>query len=194
MREQKQVDTYGYVRLFRVDGCEGDISAIAGISHDSDTGPSIENLIKWGHYSPFEFAGMVFIIHCPIFVARQLMRYRTASYLERSLRYCNAEETEFYYVGEDLYRSSCNMSKSVYNSLVASGVPKEKARGVLPMSTYTTFAMRIDARNLLHILEERTSMYAQAETRAYALVMLEYFQEYFPHIATVLDNFGKAEK
>lgn len=40
--------------------------------------------VKAGHLSILEFAQLVFRIECPIFVARQLMRYRNASYGEES--------------------------------------------------------------------------------------------------------------
>src|ERR1043165_1362547 len=47
------------------------------------------------HMSPFEHGMFTFMVHCPIFVAREFHRHRTQSYNEVSGRYSELEP-EFY--------------------------------------------------------------------------------------------------
>lgn len=58
-----------------------------------------EKLLKYlwshGHVSPFEFAGMVVEIQCPIFVARQTMRHWTFSFNEASARYAPLPDFDY---------------------------------------------------------------------------------------------------
>src|SRR4030042_485570 len=51
------------------------------------------------HNTVFEHAVFRWGVKCPIFVARQWMRHRIASYNEKSLRYCAADRE--YYVPQD---------------------------------------------------------------------------------------------
>ena len=48
-------------------------------------------LLRHGHTSPFEHLGATFMLKCPLFIARQIMRHRTFSYNEMSRRYTDAE-------------------------------------------------------------------------------------------------------
>lgn len=130
--------------------------------------------IKAGHLSILEFAQIVFKIECPIFVARQLMRYRNASYIERSLRYCEPTTREWMKEIEDPEAAATtystvvaheDYSRTVYDELVQQGVRKEQARAVLPLSTQTVFLMRVDLRELLHIFDDRLTPHCQRETR-----------------------------
>lgn len=130
--------------------------------------------VKAGHYSVLEFAQLVFRLEVPIFVARQLMRYRNASYIERSLRYCEPTTREFMKEIEDPETASSQYgtivgheeySRSVYDDLVAEGARKEYARAVLPLSTMTVYLMRVDLRELLHIFDERLTPHCQRETK-----------------------------
>ena len=109
---------------------------------------TIRNCFNAGHMSVFEFVDATVLIECPIFVARQIMRYRCASYLERSLRRCEPLE-----------------ANSEYQDLIARGVSRENARAVLPLSTQTQFYMKANLREWFHIFDERLSKGAQFETR-----------------------------
>ena len=145
--------------------------------------------VKSGHYSVLEFAQLVFRLDVPIFVARQLMRYRNASYIERSLRYCepttrdwmkeirSPNETDSPYstiVGHEEYR------RTVYDDLVAYGSRKEYARAVLPLSVQTVYLMRVDLRELLHIFDERLTPHCQKETRDVVQAMYDITKSLFP--------------
>lgn len=183
---------------------ERNLGAIAQVSRnkgyatgrDEGAEKTLRFCMKAGHLSVLEFAQIVYRIECPIYVARQLMRYRTASYVERSLRYCEpdpadwmkrAEDPEFVNTRESdiLYHEEC--CQNLYHDLIAKGMKKETARAVLPLSTSTVFLMRIDLRNLLHIFDERLTPYCQHETREIVTQMKKIATECFPIVMEEYD-------
>jgi thymidylate synthase (FAD) len=60
------------------------------------------------------------------------------------------------------------------------GVARELARVVLPLATYTQMYWKIDLHNLLHFVRLRADGHAQAEIRAYALVLLDVLRRWVP--------------
>lgn len=199
----------GYVELIDVMGSDESIAKIAGISYGEETldESKMENRIRFmmshGHTSPFEFAEMVFKIKCPIYVARQWMRHRTASILERSQRYSDALEVQdvkeweirgdgiddkFMEKSSSEMLDSTNASRKDYAGLVESGVKKEQARVVLPLATYTEFYWKMDLHNLFHFLKLRLNPSAQEEIRAYAKAIFEIVSHVFPISAKHFDN------
>ncbi|NBK26237.1 MAG: FAD-dependent thymidylate synthase [Spirochaetia bacterium] len=192
------------VTLIESHGDEAFISRIAGLSHESQKGPSVAQLLQWGHLSPLEFAGVTYLVKCPIFVARQIMRHRTASYLEKSLRYCTLDEMVCDLPQEliDNPATGSTLSRAfrAYRDIVEQGEeligedtpPSEKkvirgrynelARSVLPLSLETSFYVQFDLRNLLHLFEMRLADDAQRETRHVATAMLTHIKDIFPTI------------
>lgn len=192
------------VHLIESHGDEAFISRVAGLSHESLKGPSVAQLLQWGHLSPLEFAGVTYLVKCPIFVARQIMRHRTASYLEKSLRYCTLDEMicdlPFELVGNTEAGASLSSAFRAYRDIVEQGeeligedtLPSEKkairgrynelARSVLPLSLETSFYVQFDLRNLLHFFEMRLDKDAQHETRQVARAMLVPLKDIFPTI------------
>ena len=156
--------------------------------------------VKSGHLSVLEFAQLVFRLEVPIFVARQLMRYRNASYIERSLRYCEpttrewAKEIEDPEAAASPYSSIVaheEYSRSVYDDLVTDGSRKEYARAVLPLSTMTVYLMRVDLRELLHIFDERLTPHCQRETKEVVEQMYKITKELFPIVIEEYENKNK---
>ena len=123
----------------------------------------VANLFKLKHLSVFEFADAVFRVTCPIFVARQLMRYRVASYCEKSLRATSVERKPN--LGGDPIVDHYNACVDRYEELLSCGYKREEARRVLPLDTPTTYFFKVNGRELCHIIEERSSATTQAETR-----------------------------
>ena len=123
----------------------------------------VASLYKLGHLSVFEFGDAVFKVSCPIFVARQLMRYRTGKYCEKSLRATTVEKKPI--DDDDPFVLHYNASVDFYNALIARGFKREEARRVLPLDTPTSYYFKIDGRNLCHIIEERSTKATQSETR-----------------------------
>lgn len=150
-------------------------------------------IVLSGNTTPFEMCEIK--LHCkmPIFVARQWIRHRTASVNELSARYREIE-TEFFLpsverlcdsdkyakgkhksplpmMAEDFQMTlnKCNEDDGrLYDALLRRGFPREIARVVLPVSTYTEWIWKIDLQNLFHFLKLRTDPHAQKEMRVYA--------------------------
>lgn len=166
------------------------IGELASISHGGNLKRSSVELTKdlweWGHLTPFEFQVWIFKIEAPIFVARQVMRYRTGAFIEKSLRYTKPM-SKMYILDSELYGSKIkeeNVTKVIdiiehayeqiskaYDELVEIA-PKELARVVVPLGAYTEFVWKIDSRNLYHFLEQRLSEHAQPATRNLAKMIL----------------------
>ena len=142
-------------------------------------------LFVCGHWSVFEFIDFTFLIDCPIFVARQLMRYRHASYIERSLRYTRAkyEETECAPDSIDaLYETAQKRAFETYQDLLDKGERQELARAVLPLGTQTQFLMKVNLRELFHIFDERLMLEAQRETRSVVKKMFNAVSDCLPEL------------
>ena len=153
----------------------------------------IRYLWKHRHTSPFEAVEFQFEVYAPIFVIRQWQRHRTWSYNELSGRYRELPE-QFYLpeagkIGEQatdnkqgriaavrpgaayelgLANQHCEQAFRVYKSLIEEGWPRELARMVLPLNTYTHMFAKVDLLNLLHFLTARLHEHAQYEIRVYA--------------------------
>lgn len=158
----------------------------------------IAYLLKNKHTSPFEAVSFTFEVCAPIFVFRQWHRHRTWSYNEVSARY--TELPEVYYIPEVEQVTTQSTSNKqmrtetfnpeaaslrldmlalatqafhVYKSLLERGCPRELARTVLPLSTYSRMFATVDLHNLFHFLRLRLNPHAQYEIRVYAEAILE---------------------
>ena len=74
---------------------------------------------------------------------------------------------------------------SMYHALLASGVCREQARGVLPQNMMTTFIGTVDLHNLIHFLDLRDSAHAQAEIVEYARAIKQLARPLFPTVAEI---------
>ena len=169
----------------------------------------IRYLVRHAHSSPLEMSEIVFHIKAPIHVVRQIVRHRTASMNEESLRYSVVkDEFEFTEADEwrlqskdnkqgssgllsdrdavlaDLYSqeeaSLLSSIKGFYHRMVDVGVAREMARKILPLSTYTEFFWKIDVRNLFHFLKLRLDSHAQQEIREFAQAIYQIVQLWIP--------------
>ncbi len=162
------------------------------------------------HTTPFEAVELQFEVKAPIFVLRQWHRHRTWSYNELSARYrelpeefyvpsvkaigaqstsnkqmrCVAELTTEQLDGArrlvEGYREACDRAFAEYRSLLACGWPRELARMVLPLSTYSCMFAKVDLKNLLHFLTLRLHAHAQHEIRVYAEAILRLIEPVVP--------------
>ena len=164
-------------------------------------------LIRNHHNTPVEFCQARFYMKMPIFVARQLVRHRTASINEVSYRYVTAAR-EFYVPALDrmqrkgennkqgssvilvdeperckeLITQAGNAAFDTYEALLGAGLAPELARSVLPCGTYTEWYWQNDLSNILKTLKLRLDPHAQYEIRVYAQAMLELLEPVFPTI------------
>lgn len=165
----------------------------------------INYLYKNKHTSPFEAVTFTFEVKAPIFVFRQWHRHRTWSFNEVSARYTELP-SEFYLPqleqittqhssnkqmrteeqnthaleAQQIINNSCTKSFLDYKVLLALGVPRELARGVLSVNTYSHMFATVDLHNLLHFLCLRLHSHAQYEIRVYAEALLNLIQPLVP--------------
>lgn len=212
----KKVLNCGIVDLIQAMGTDEDIANSARVSYQSNKGKTytsednrklIEYLYKNRHTSPFEMGEVKFYLKLPIFVMRQLIRHRTASINEASMRY--SEATNDFWVAEswrlqdtknkqsshgvadvqdDGYIQACQSAIDCYHKLLDAGVCREQARAVLPVAMYTECYWKMDLNNFTKFLILRLDEHAQYEIRVYAQAMYEEVKEKFPMV------FGAFEK
>ena len=143
----------------------------------------INYLARERHGSPFEHTSMTFFVCAPIFVFREFMRHRIASYNEESGRYRELRPV-FYipsrsrkllqvgktgsYTFEDGSQAQFELSIAVmktayitayesYQKMLDAGIAREVARVVLPVATYSSMYVSMNARALMNFLSLRTS-------------------------------------
>jgi thymidylate synthase (FAD) len=159
----------------RLDGTEtdGDLKRDRGL---------INYLMRDRHGSPFEHNMMTFYVQAPIFVFREFMRHRIASYNEESGRYRElrpvfyvpAADRNLLQVGkpgaydflpgtpeqnaivEQQTRDISLRAYSAYQRMLDAGVAREVARIVLPLNIYSSMYVTMNARALMNFLSLRT--------------------------------------
>ena len=160
-------------------------------------------LMRNHHTSPFESVTFTFDVKAPIFVFRQWHRHRTWSFNEVSARYSELPG-EFYtpdLIGiqashnkqmrlleenprEEEIRQAiqiqCQEAFNTYRQLLSLGAPRELARGVLPMNTYSHMFATVNLHNLFHVIRLRLHEHAQYEIQVYAGAMLEQVRSVVP--------------
>lgn len=201
-------DGISMVRLIDWMGNSVDIVADARQSFDTEQGAWSERdqkllnyLVKHKHTSPFRGVVFKWQVKAPLFIARQWWKHVIGGayandqlgWNEKSFRYCEAEEDQFYMPRQFRYQSDNNKqasagpveealnhscmieyakglqaAKQAYNSLLAMGVSREQARGVMPTAAYTSFVWTCSLQALLHFLSLRNAHDAQGEIQAYA--------------------------
>lgn len=142
----------------------------------------INYLMRDRHGSPFEHNSMTFYVQAPIFVFREFMRHRIASYNEESGRYRELRPV-FYVPADDrnlvqqgkpgayefvpgtaeqialtqeATKRAVTVAYEEYERMLDAGVAREVARGVLPVSTYSSMYVTMNARSLMNFLSLRT--------------------------------------
>ena len=143
----------------------------------------INYLARERHGSPFEHTSMTFFVSAPIFVFREFMRHRIASYNEESGRY--RELNPVFYVPDEnrkliqigktgaytfvdgtpeQFKVSVEAMKKAYvvayeqyKIMLDQGIAREVARVVLPVGLYSSMYVTMNARALMNFLSLRTS-------------------------------------
>jgi thymidylate synthase (FAD) len=142
----------------------------------------INYLMRDRHGSPFEHNSMTFYVQAPIFVFREFMRHRIASYNEESGRYRElnptfyvpAPERNLIQVGkpgaydfvpgtpeqtaivESEVRAVATAAYESYQRMLDAGIAREVARIVLPLTIYSSMYVTVNARSLMNFLSLRT--------------------------------------
>ena len=168
-------------------------------------------LIKHKHWSPFELVDMCVEIKTSRGIAAQILRHKSFSFQEFSLRYSTSTDYEDIelrlqgsknrQVGEDLLpknhpeynnlngllAETLSLSEHCYQTMIDNGIAKEVARMVLPLTTQTTMYMKGSLRSWIHYIELRTLENTQKEHRLIADECKKIFIDNFPVIAEALE-------
>lgn len=199
----------GFVRLVSFMGGDQGVVDSARVSYGGKSRGEeadrklIAYLLKHKHETPFEHSVFQFHVSCPIFVMRQWIRHRIASYNEISARYTEVKD-EFYipdkWRAQDIknkqgsvaapaldhadltrkFEAQLQASLKLYREMLAAGVAREMARMILPVNAYTQFYWTINARSLMNFVTLRADVHAQWEIQQYAEALAAYFQEKMP--------------
>lgn len=213
----------GEIELVDYMGSEEQMVGIARISHgkilphtEPDKAQSLINyFMENRHTSPFEFIETTWRWRLPIFVARQVVRHRTANINEQSARYSElgamiymprrervqGQDTKnkqgsagelsdevrdsFIHTLEDIQLTSSRF----YKKSLDSGIAKETARIHLPVGVYTNWVWKMDLHNLFHFLGLRMDPHAQYEVRVYAEAMWTVLQDAYPMCCKAFEEY-----
>jgi len=144
----------------------------------------------------YPYAYATFKLKVPIFVARQIMRHRSFSFLEMSRRYVKSDKVEFEFwygkdeiVHPDIRVGSCRMATVTYEHLISEGWKSEQSRAFLLLGLYTVFWMQGDYRAWLNFFIHRLHPEAQDETRLVVQVMWELLKEHQPEIRETMRDY-----
>jgi len=175
--------------------------------------PDVSKLLSYcvrnKHWSIFEMGTLCLEIITTRAIAAQILRHKSFSFQEFSLRYseansyisCEAREQDnknrqnstdtltedtkvwFKNAQEDVW----NQSYNIYEQALKRGVAKESARFLLPLNTTTKIYMHGNIRSWIHYIELREDNGTQLEHRQIALEAKKIFCEQFPIIAKALN-------
>lgn len=88
----------------------------------------------------------------------------------------------------EMYSRAVEQSRASHDTIAGFHVAPELARLTQLTSQYTELVWKIDLRNLMNFLRQRTDSHAQWEIRQYAQVIEQIAQELFPHAMAAWDN------
>ncbi len=184
----------------------------------------INYLARERHGSPFEHTSMTFFVSAPIFVFREFMRHRIASYNEESGRYRElrpvfyipnrqrnlvqigktgayefvAGTEEQFNITVEAMKNAYTVAYEEYKKMLDAGVAREVARAVLPVATYSSMYVTMNARALMNFLSLRTSRegshfpsYPQREIEMVAEKMEAEFAKLMPLTYAAFEKSGR---
>lgn len=161
-----RVSTLGAASATQTDGGEG----------------LIKFLMRNRHGSAFEHNQLTYLISAPIFVWREMMRHRIASWNEESARYRQLDPVfympasdrslvqigkpgKYEYVAgdpdqvvltQDTVMQVSTAAYQAYEKMLEEGIAREVARMVLPVNIYSSAYVTMNARALMNFLSLRT--------------------------------------
>ena len=194
MTDEVQFRSDVTVELVKASAKDSDVIWAARVStkgesslDDVDSDPSaaqglINYLMRDRHGTPFEHTSLTYFVSAPIFVFREFMRHRIASYNEESGRYRELRPVfyvpgperrlvqqgkpgaydfvegtpEQYDVVVEETKAACLAAYAAYQQMLDAGVAREVARIVLPVGTYSSMYVTMNARALMNFLSLRT--------------------------------------
>lgn len=179
--------------------------------YNMETAPKLlQYLIRNQHWSPFEMCNLCVEINTTRAISAQIIRHRSFSFQEFSLRYAAANEIGSAIIPQLRRQDTKNRQNSIddvpvetihkfhrrvselfenaehlYNEMISEGIAKECARFVLPLATPTRIYMNGTLRSWIHYLQLRCDPSTQREHREIAQQVKQIFVEQFPIISEV---------
>ena len=177
-----------------------------------DVNGLIRYLVKNKHWSPLEHIYYTFKVETRRSISAQIMRHRSMTFQEWSLRYSeplgfeeidirkehptnrqsstdsfNPILKDFYFHGKDAHASDAinlmlENTEHLYQELIKAGVAKECARDILPLCTKTTIHITGNLRSMLAFINIRNDHHAQKEVRDISTAMGEELEKQVPEI------------
>lgn len=155
----------------------------------------IRRWIAAGHESMLEMVDVAFLVTCSRVVSHELVRHRMASFQQESQRYVRYDEElaeELFFLppeieaaGEEAiktYESAAQHALVAYSELKRLGVKSQIARYVLPNATRTRIVVKMNLRELRHVLKLRMHSSAQPEMQVVANQMHDIVADLFPGV------------
>lgn len=136
------------------------------------------NAILDGHFRTLEYMDVWFILEG--YSARVIREFYThiggaPTRTQASTRYINEGDFKYYVPPKiengnkewllDRYMDTMNNIQDTYKTLIDNGIPKEDAANILPLGMTTTVAVRMNARTLMSMAEQRLCSRAYVEYR-----------------------------
>lgn len=171
-------------------------------------GPVRDDIIaRWlakGEESMVEMGDAIFLVECTRVVSHEMVRHRIASYQQESQRFVKYDEEtahDLFMVPDEVraageyavrtYKSSVEHALVTYNELKAEGVKSQIARYVLPNATRTRIVVKMNLRELRHVLQLRMHSSAQPEFQLIARDIHKKLQRVFGSVL-VPDDIAEA--
>jgi thymidylate synthase (FAD) len=148
---------------------------------EGKAGNFIDRVVGMGHHSVIEHASYTFSLEgVSRSLTHQLVRHRIASFSQQSQRYVSLLEPDYVTPGtirsdpeaNRIFEEAMEKAWEAYQEL-ATIVPVEDARYVLPNACATNIVVTMNARELWHFFTLRTCRRAQQEIRTAAELMLK---------------------
>ena len=216
MSEYEPIPLHSAKLVWITPNCEALIGKIARVSNPkNENNPDVVGLIKYlikhKHWSPFELGSMCVEIKTTRAISPQILRHRSFSFQEHSLRYAVPTDTFPTAIPElrrqdvknrqnsiddlptetvDYYKQRIDdhfrESVELYESMLHSDIAKETARAVLPLNTVTRLYMSGTIRSWLHYIDLRGDNGTQLEHMSIARSVGEILDTELPTIARAM--------
>lgn len=165
------------------------------------------------HWSILESASLTFEVYTSRAMSHEIIRHKSMSFQEFSLRYAEAIDIEPIELREqskdnrqsstELLENNCYIChtqvndsidniKYLYDGLLKLNVARETARFVLPLATTTKINMTANVRSIITFLNARLHKTAQKEIRLVAEAIRDIFITECPIISQCFFNFDNA--
>lgn len=150
--------------------------------------------------SSWEFIDYIFMIEgVTRAFTHQLVRTRTASFAQQTMRVLNVSEGPgwAYATGPSIkrdhlmsadYDNAMQNADRVYSGLIEHGAAIEDARGILPTNILTNIVMKLNMRNFVELVRKRSSSRTQGEYREVLDAMKARVREVHPWIDLFIDR------